>query len=195
MLRLCRLIVWSIFGFITLFSLISTANAHGDYQIGEYLVVIGWEKEPVIVGERNAIILQVSRNGVAVTGLEGSLEVEISYGGALFLGNMQPTGTVGHYLIPIYPTVRGQYSVRLTGKIGELEIDQELQPEEVLSASTLQFPEILPEPTQLQEQLEILQAELRTVRLLGIAGTLLGIIGTALGVFSFLHRSSSQTKP
>lgn len=187
--RLCRFIVLPILIFIVLFLIAPSVEAHGDYQIGEYTVVVGWEKEPVIVGERNAIILEVSRNGVGVTGLEGSLDVEVLYGGALFLGNIEPTGTLGHYQIPIYPTVRGQYTLRLTGKIDELEIDETIEPEEVLSAATLQFPEIPLEQTQMQVQLEALQAELRTARLLGIAGTLLGIIGIVLGVITFFRRT------
>jgi hypothetical protein len=81
----------------------------------------------------------------------------------------------------MYPTVRGQYTIQFNGAIEETPVDVQAEPEEVLPAAVLQFPESPPETTALQGEIEDLAAQLQTARLLAIAGIVVGVIGIAVG--------------
>ncbi len=37
-----------------------TALAHERVEIGPYVIVVGWVNEPAIVGERNALFLEIT---------------------------------------------------------------------------------------------------------------------------------------
>ena len=79
-------------------------------------------------------------------GVEATLDAELQYAGRTFRANLEPTETPGIYTAEFLPTVRGQYSIRLVwDRIGELEVDEIVEPEEVFPASRLQFPETQPD--------------------------------------------------
>lgn len=42
-----------------------------------YAIVVGWLAEPPIVGERNALTIEITENELPVTGAEGTLDVEV----------------------------------------------------------------------------------------------------------------------
>jgi hypothetical protein len=65
--------------------------------------------------------------------------------------------------------------------IEDLEVDFEAEPEEVLPASALQFPESPPETTELQSSIEELTTQLETARLMAIIGIVAGVIGIGVG--------------
>lgn len=168
------------------------AYAHSRVEIGPYVIVIGWENEPVIVGERNALVLEVTADGAPVEGLEGLLDLTVFYGGRSFIGQLAPTNTPGLYAAEIFPTLRGQYEVQLVGQIGDEAVDVILEPEEVLPADVLQFPEVQPDPGALATQIEDLETRLKTASTLAYAGLGAGIIGAGLGLYSLLRRTRSQ---
>ena len=163
------------------------AQAHERVEVGPYLIVIGWVKEPVIVGERNAILLQVTEGEAPVTGLESSLDVEVRYAGRVFLGNLSPTSESGVYNVEIFPTVRGQYELYLIGAMGEEAVDLLVEPEEVQEARVLQFPEALPDGRDLQTQIVALEGRLNTASILASAGLALGAAGLLLAGFALLR--------
>jgi len=155
----------------------TSAWAHSRVEVGPYVLIIGWVEEPVIVGERNAILIQVTKDEVPVTGLEGTLDIQILYAGRSFIGNLTPTQTPGYYQAKIFPTVRGQYTVQLSGSIEDMEIDETVQPEEVLSAGVLQFPEVEPDLSELQQSIDALEGQLQTAYVLAMVGVVLGVLG------------------
>lgn len=168
-----------------------TALAHTRVEVGPYAFVIGWLQEPPIVGERNALTLEITENEQPVTDAEATLDLEVLYAGRTWRVNMNPTQTPGLYTATLFPTVRGVYTTRLFGTLGSTDIDVELDPEEVLPASNLQFPQPLPDTIALQEQVDQLQAELQTARtwsFIGAGGAGLGIL---LGLVGLLRRKSS----
>lgn len=167
------------------------ALAHTRIEVGPYAVVLGWTNEPVIVGERNAILIEVTRDGTPINGLEGSLDVQVLYAGHTFIGNLSPTGTPGMYHVEIYPTVRGQYQIQLSGMIEDTPIDETVEPEEVLSPNVLQFPEVQPDAVDLQNRIDGLEAQLQTAYTLAIAGIVLGVLGLGGAVFGILARRKS----
>jgi hypothetical protein len=119
------------------------ALAHESVTTGDYTLEIGWLSEPPIVGQQNAIVVNVSTTSdeQPVEAVPG-LIVNVSYGGQEKTLTLQPLGeeTPGQFAAPILPTVAGQYTIRLGGTLGDTAVDAEVEPEEVASADTLQFP-------------------------------------------------------
>ena len=150
--------------------------AHDRVEAGPYLIIIGWRSEPPIVGERNALLFEISKDGVPVEGVEGTMDVTVVYAGRTFTGNLSPTSTPGRYSVEIFPTVRGQYIVELGGTIEDLAIDATGEPEEVLPATVLQFPEASPDAMVMQELIEELTSQLQLARTLAIAGLAVGVL-------------------
>ncbi len=167
----------------------SPVLAHARVEVGPYVVIVGWANEPVIVGERNALVIEVTEDEQPVVGLEAGLDLTVRYAGRTFIGNLSPTGTPGLYHVEIFPTVRGQYQVHLSGTIEDMAIDEVVEPEEVLSAGALQFPEIQPQPLDLQKKIDDLQSQLQTAYMLAVSGLIVGLLGLGLALFSFFRRS------
>jgi hypothetical protein len=167
-------------------------RAHSRVEVGPYAIILGWEAEPVIVGERNALIIEVFEGERPVEGLEGTLEIQVLYAGRTFLGDLTPGGAPGRYRAEIFPTVRGQYEVRLTGTVEDMAVDEVLEPEEVLSAGVLQFPENQPDPIEQQAALASLQARVQTTSTLALAGVILGLGGLGLAVFSLRRTARAK---
>ncbi len=122
-----------------------TALAHESVTVGDYEIEIGWVDEPPIVGQQNAILVIVSNtSGGEAKPVEdvSSLEVSVSYGGQSKELTLQPLGedTPGQFMAPILTTLPGQYTILLGGQLGDTAVDAHVEPEEVESADTLQFP-------------------------------------------------------
>jgi len=152
-----------------------TAFAHTSIAAGNYTIEIGWVNEPAIVGQQNAIVVNVSTttDKKPVEDVSG-LTVSISYGGQSKTLILQPLGedTPGQFVAPILPTVPGQYTVNLGGKLGTTDVKVDVQPEEVQSADTLQFPVVEPAQSGI------------SVDWLAWLGALLGLIGIGLGIIA-----------
>lgn len=135
-------------GLISLTALVlnfQLAFAHETITVGDYEIEIGWSNEPPVVGQQTAIALNVSdtSSGEAQPVEDvSSLTVAISYGGQSKTLTLEPLGedTPGQFVAPILPTVPGQYTVTLGGKLGDTAVDAQVEPEEVQPADTLQFP-------------------------------------------------------
>ena len=119
--------------------------AHESITVGDYTLELGWLSEPPIVGQQNAIVVNVSTtsDGQPVEDVS-SLTVTISYGGQQKTLTLQPLGedTPGHFVAPILPTVPGEYTVILGGTLGATAVEAETHVEEVQPANTLQFPSL-----------------------------------------------------
>src|ERR1044071_9570451 len=124
-------------GLVTLFLLIFNVQfvlAHTPVTVGEYTVEIGWVNEPAITGQQNAVVVNVNAtcDGKPVEDVSG-LTVTISYGGQNKTLTLQPLGedTPGQFIAPVLPTIPGQYTVSLGGKLGTTDVKVDVQPEEV----------------------------------------------------------------
>lgn len=130
---------------IALLASYQTVLAHETITVGDYEIEIGWANEPPVVGQQNAIAVNVSdtSSGEAQPVEDvSSLTVTISYGGQSKTLTLEPLGedTPGQFVAPILPTVPGQYAITLGGKLGDTAVDAQVEPEEVQPADTLQFP-------------------------------------------------------
>jgi hypothetical protein len=132
-------------GLLAIFALLlnfQLALAHESITVGDYTLEIGWLSEPPVVGQQNAIVVNVSKGEEEPVEDVSSLTVTISYGGQEKTLTLQPLGedTPGQFIAPILPTVPGQYAVKLGGTLGDTAVDADVDPEEVQPADTLQFP-------------------------------------------------------
>ena len=172
------------------------ALAHERVEIDPYVVIVGWVNEPAIVGERNALFLEITENDEPVTGVEATLDAELLYGGRTFRSNLTPSLTPGQYTVEFFPTVRGQYSVRLFGTIGETELDEVVEPEEVFSAERIQFPEAEPSVRELQretqQQMDALENRLQTAQTVAYLGAGSGLVGIVLAVWSLRRKQKTS---
>ena len=121
--------------------------AHESVTVGDYEIEYGWLNEPVIIGQMNALVVNVSdTSGGDSQPVEdvSALTVTISYGGQSKILTLQPLGedTPGQFVAPILPTVPGQYTLTFGGKLGETDVSVDVEPEEVETAAALQFPSV-----------------------------------------------------
>ena len=175
-----------------------TASAHEEVNVGKYTLEIGWVNEPVLLGESNGVFLSVvnSETGEPVEGLT-TLQAAITTGGQTRDFELHPLGedAPSQYAADFIPTVRGQYTVQLTGKIEEQDVDLTQEIEEVGVAEDYQFPVTLPSLPEMSKQLTDLQAENQSLRAsatlnqwLAMGGIVLGLAGLAVGVVSLRRK-------
>ncbi len=169
-----------------------TASAHTEVESGSYKLEIGWVNEPVIIGERNSLELFVApkdKPEEGVADLEGTLKFTVEYGSASQSYDLQPLeGEPGHYIAPFIPTREGQYTFHITGAINNETVDIQVQPEEVIAAGKLAFPEAQPSAADLTAQLVAAKSQTGTAQTIAIVGVVLGLIGTGLGAYGLTKK-------
>ena len=142
-----RRILWLtvLFVFSALIINVQVGLAHESITVGDYTLEVGWLSEPPVVGQQNAIVVNVSTTSDEQPVEDVSaLTVAISYGGQDKTLTLQPLGedTPGQFVAPILPTVAGEYSVIFGGMLGDTPVDADTHVEEVQPADTLQFPSV-----------------------------------------------------
>jgi hypothetical protein len=159
------------------------AFAHESITVGDYTVEIGWLSEPPIVGQQNAIVVNVSKGEEEPVEDVSALTVTISYGGQEKALTLQPLGeeTPGQFVAPILPTVPGQYTVKLGGTLGDTSVDAHVEPEEVQPADTLQFPSAASEASAASTGQS---ADLGAMNWLIYLSLLIGLVALVLGVMA-----------
>ena len=141
--------------------------AHEGREVGEYSIVFGWRVEPAYTTILNGPEISITRHGgegheeehaeateeaehsegedhhaeesAAVTGLEDTLQIEVSFGPATRVLNLRAVhGEPGNYTADLIPMMPGDYTFRIFGTIEGAEID------ETFSAADGQFSSIEP---------------------------------------------------
>ena len=163
--------------FILLLLNFRLAFAHEAITVGDYTVEVGWVNEPPIVGQQNAIVVNVSTtsDGGPVEDVS-ALIVTISYGGQNKTLTLQPLGedTPGQFVAPILPTIPGEYTIGLGGTLGNTAVDAETHVEEVQPADTLQFPSV--ESAQQNADLGMMNWLIYVSLLIGLIALILGVM-------------------
>jgi hypothetical protein len=167
--------------FLALIALLTgyqTALAHETITAGDYEIEIGWLNEPPVVGQQNAVVVNVSNTGAGEPQPvedASSLTVTLSYGGQSKTLTLAPLGegTPGQFVAPVLPTIPGKYTLILGGKLGDTAVDAQVEPEEVAPADTLEFPSAAPQ-----------SADLGLMNWLIYVSLLIGLIALVLGVMA-----------
>ena len=128
---------------------VQEVRAHEEITIGDYTVEVGWQNEPPVAWQENALVLHIVRtsDGQPLADASG-LTVTISYGGQekrLTLWSMEEPGA---FSAPVIPTVAGKYTLFFGGTLGGVAVDAHMDPEEVgfgngdrsAADESLQFP-------------------------------------------------------
>lgn len=124
--------------------LVASAHQHAMYTFGgnTYTFVVGSLNEPVAVDDKTGVDLTITKgagvptmgadgdmdgvpaNSKPVTGLEKTLQVELSAGGQKKVLPLSPVwGKEGSYSAPFYPTVATSISYRFFGTIDGTPVD------------------------------------------------------------------------
>ena len=158
-----------------------TVFAHTPVTDGTYTIEVGWTEEPPIVGQRNAIVINVSDSAKADAVIDISmLVVEVSYGGQTKTLTLQPLSedSKNQYIAPILPAVAGKYTVKLSGMLGSTTISNSVDPEEVQGIDVLSFPSV---PAEKPAQ----AAGFGLSAWIAIAALIVGMAGLVLGFLAF----------
>lgn len=100
---------------------------------------------------------------VPFKGAEKSLKVEVTIGGKSHTFDFDTVWRQdGVYVARFVPTVPGVYTVHITGKLGDSDVDVTTEIQRVESLADVTFPEKTKSAYELQRQIDKLQAELRT---------------------------------
>ena len=168
------------------------ALAHTKLTVGPYTIEVGWVDEPPVVGLKNAVAVNISTTSddQPVDGVS-TLNVTVSMGGQDKPLDLHPLGedTPGQYAADFIPTRRGTYTVKLTGKISDTEVITNVDIEEAVDPSTLQFPDTqLPTISTLQNTVTDLASQVASTRILGLAGLAVGVVGLVAAVVALTKK-------
>ncbi len=176
---------------LAIFSAVQVASAHETVSVGDYAVEYGWVSEPAVVGQPNAVVINLTSTITPTTGTPAEIDISglqimVVFGPQSKQLVLQPLGenTPGQYIAPVTPMLPGIYTIHLGGSIGSTAFNTDVQPEEVKTADVVQFPAVDPTAA---------SATTPTLGLagwLGIAGIVLGAFGTAFGVIAFTRKPS-----
>ena len=90
--RLSRAVVFNALCLILAFSFYGLARAHGEAAVGDYQLEYGWVSEPPVVGQTNAIMLNLTKDGAAPQSAAdvSGIKVTVAYGGQTKTLELQP---------------------------------------------------------------------------------------------------------
>ncbi|NMB90318.1 MAG: hypothetical protein GYA17_18315 [Chloroflexi bacterium] len=167
-----------------------SASAHGHVEVGDYELVIGFRNEPAYQGEPNGLELVVTDHatGQAVTGLEDSLRVEITYGASTQELTLTPLfGEEGAYTAHVLPTEAGDYTWHIFGAIGDTPVDVSLTSgpdtfSPVTARSQVSFPGQEPALTEVNAAVQSAAQTAQTALWIAAAGLVLGLAGLGFGL-------------
>jgi hypothetical protein len=104
--------------------------AHEGREVGEYEVFFGWRNEPAYAGLFNGpevfIGLHDAPEGTEFSpDIEVELQVEAMFGSETVTLPLEAAwNETGHYLADLIPTLPGDYTFRVFGTIGDVEVDE-----------------------------------------------------------------------
>ncbi|MBX3083067.1 MAG: hypothetical protein KF716_15660 [Anaerolineae bacterium] len=147
-------------------------HAHEGRDIGPYAVEFGWQVEPAYVGVYNGLELFVAMKddeSKKVTGAEATLKLEVSFGDKTKSLTFDPAwNDPGHYVTSLIPTRAGDYTFKLTGKIGDTEVNETFvsggEFSSVEPAGDVLFPDDKADVVTLQAQIDALKADLEALK-------------------------------
>jgi hypothetical protein len=185
---------------LLLFGLPGLAWAHGQTQVGDYALEIGFHNEPVYQGNPNSLDLFVtnSKTNEKVNGLESTLQVEIIFGSSKKSLTLSPQdGVDGGYTAPIIPTELGDYTWHIWGTIQGTPVDVRMTSSpttfgSVEAKADYAFPAAEPALAEVQVQSVSASSTARLALMIGIVGSVLGAGGLLVG-FGAVMASRRQT--
>ena len=168
------------------------AFAHQTVTVGDYNMEYGWVNEPAVVGQPNAVVINITPKNFAASGGAQPPDQDVSamtimamFGGQNKMLSLQPLAenTPGQFIAPITPMRPGVYTIHLGGKIGTTNFNNDVTPEEVKTSDVVQFPV-------LDTAAAPAAPAMNVWAIVSIAGFLLGAVGTVLGLMLMMRKPS-----
>jgi hypothetical protein len=153
------------------------ASAHIVKQFGSYSIALGWLREPTYVGELNAVVIIIKDDkGNPVDDVPaGDLTVTVTAGSqttaALPLNpSFDPDtglGMHGQYTADLIPTIPGDYTFHLAGKVHGTAVDETATSSDTTfnaaeDPATIQFPVKVPTTTEISTKVDKLGTRVQT---------------------------------
>ena len=180
------------------------AHVEIDVGDGQYVMEVGFRDEPAYLGQPNALALRVEEYATGgtepVNDLAATLAAEVSKDGQAMTLPLVPVGE-GEYEAAFVPTAAGDYTFRISGAIGEATVNESVTSgpttfNSVEPLSTIEFPQSLPDPVQLQTAVAEANAAASTARTLGVVGIVAGVLGLILGALALARpRQPNEVAP
>ena len=176
---------------VALLAFPTIAFAHQTVTVGGYNVEYGWVNEPAVVGQPNAVVINITPKDFAASGGAQPPDQDVSaftimamFGGQNKMLALQPLAenTPGQFIAPITPMRPGVYTIHLGGKIGTTSFNNDVTPEEVKTSDVVQFPVL--------DASAAAAPGITIWGILSIAGVLLGAVGTVLGLMLMMRKPS-----
>jgi hypothetical protein len=154
---------------------IAPVSAHGGQEVGEYEVVFGWQVEPAYAGVFNGPEIYIRPHGHGhdssdehgeeanfLEGVDVNLKAEVTFGPETTTVTFKAAwGEVGHYVADLVPTLPGDYVFRITGNIGDAEVDLVFDSADGEFSSVLPSADILfPSASSIEARLAALEARI-----------------------------------
>jgi len=166
------------------------AQAHGQTQVGDYTLEIGFHNEPVYQGDANSLDFFVtnSKTNEKVNGLEQTLKVEIIYGSSKKELTLSPQdGVDGGYTAAVIPTELGDYTWHIWGTIESTPVDVSMTSSPTTFGSAearadYAFPVAEPALADLKAQAASAASLAQWALIVGAVGLLVGAGGLAAGL-------------
>ena len=170
-----------------------SAEAHSVTDVGAYSIIVGWEIEPPIVGERNTMYIDLLKDGQLVAAKDSVLNLQLLFGDQIKKVLPTQNPETGRYRVTFIPTVAGDFSFQVNGTAGDQAIDVVVTPEPVEQPIALQFPEVALTNVELQNVITSLETSNAAIRQQSQVALIVGVIGIilALGVGVYTARRNS----
>ncbi|MEO8422964.1 MAG: hypothetical protein ABI595_03520 [Actinomycetota bacterium] len=182
------------------------ASAHAERTVGPFDLEVGFLDEPAYVGVPNAVFIELSKGGQAVTDVGDALSVTVGFGDQTSDPSVfDPLEEPGQYQAAFVPSQAGAYTFTLSGTLDGVKFDLALTSgpktfDEVQDIAGATFPQVQA-PTnadlasRIQEESDRTSAALAdattagtdaqdaadTAKTLGIIGIVVGAIGLIVG--------------
>lgn len=134
-----------LFGALLVVALLPPVSAHEAFTAGKYSIEVGWQYEPAVADQPNAVLIKVidtSAGGEGAPVSDGvALTPELAFGSdtktlALSGSDESP----GEYFGPVLPTKAGDYTLHITGTVNGVQVDHTTKMESVMAPSDEAFP-------------------------------------------------------
>jgi hypothetical protein len=172
-----------------------TALAHEIVVIGPYWLNIGWQSEPPLVGEKNAVLI-IAANAETSAMVESlaTIRISISTGGRSQELVFVPVAedTPGQFVADVIPTVRGVYTLELRGTLGDERVSADVDLDEVEDAGSLQFPERTSSVLELERRLAAAESALGQSRLVAIVAIVISGLNLLASAVWIVARTRSK---
>ena len=175
---------------------VRTVFAHEVTEVGAYALTAAWEIEPVIVGERNTIVIDIMRDNRPIPKEEARLNIVMESEGEERPIAAAPldSGTTLRYKITFIPTAVGEYLLHLNGTLGDDALEVTISPEPVNRADILEFPAITLSNRDLQDGLFSIEDQLAVAQQRANIGMGIGLVGVLTGIVAVvMGRKKSST--